>query len=164
MDMHQKFRRFPMMIASLALLVSPLGCHSDTPTTPVAEVPAQTPVVSDGPAPTVASEAPAEVNQAAKTLDQEVQRTETVVKDEVDNLKSDATRTADSFKELGGKARHDAEQAAKDLKNKVRNARSDVKKSVEGTKEEAERRIRAAEEEVKKSAENALESLLGNPK
>ena len=140
MDMIKTLRRFPMSIASLALLLGPLGCGSDSPSTPVAEVPAlpyvkddvatsQPSPVAPAPMPSTAGfETPGNLDQAARTVDRDVQRTAGAIKDE------------------------------------ARDAKGEVKKAIEDAKHEADHRTEALGNDARKAAEAALDNLLGNPK
>jgi hypothetical protein len=146
MDMIKTLRRFPMAFAPLALLLSPLGCGSDSPSTPVAEVPPPVPAAVDGavatepapasptaaqPAPmppSAAVEMPGNLDQAAKSVDRDVRR------------------------------------AADDVKDEIRDAKGDVKKAVDHAKGEADREAKELRNDARQAAEKALDNLLGQPK
>ena len=189
MDMTRTLRRFPMTFAPLTLLLGPLGCGSETPAPPTAAPLPAVPYVKDDvaetqPAPTTPApmpstatvETPASLDQA---VDRDVHQTAAAVKDEVVDFRAGATRSAneavDGAKDLSEKARQDAEtaanrikggvqKAADDAKGKVRDAKGQVMKAAEDAKAEAERRAKALQDDARKSAESALDNLLGNPK
>ena len=119
MNMINPLRRFPTTFAALALLVSPLGCFSETHTTPVAETPAM-PATSDGGVVTSAMPspefvAPHAVDHEAIKIDQEVHRTAGDVKEEAVDVK----REAEGEVKKAGEA---AEKDAKEIEEEARKA------------------------------------------
>jgi hypothetical protein len=131
--------RFPMMLASLALLVVPFGCNSDTKTT--AEVPTPPTVVVEapafGPAP-MPGTAPGAVEPPG-IIDPSVQQT-------------------------ASELNHDAHKDAADAKKEVHDAEGDVKKAVGEVEGEAKDKAKEVEADARKSAEDALNNLLPAPK
>ena len=144
MDMTRTLRRFPMTFAPLALLVGPLGCGSDSPSTPVAEAPA-VPTTVDGAAtarPAVANTLPTPVDPA----------------------------TFPPMKPLPeppapfGQVDRDVQRTAGAVKDEARDAKGGVEKAVQDAKDEADRRAKALGNDARKAAEDALDNLLGSPK
>ncbi len=128
-------------LATLALLVAPIGCGSDTPTT--AETPATTPpvVVTDSRAGFVPTPLPGSPLDATEppTIDQAVRQT-------------------------AGELKHKAHADAIDAKKEVRDAEGDAKQAVNDLEDEAKRKARELEADARKSAEEALDRLLPSPK
>jgi hypothetical protein len=135
MTMPQTLRRFPVTIASLALLAIPFGCGSESAAPTSAEVPVQPPVVADGNSTPVVTDVTTIVDQAAKTIDHDVQRTAGSIDRE---LKGAEAQAAEGAKELD-------EKAEKQIKDEDKKAEKDAK-----SVEEAERK--------------AIENSLGVPK
>jgi hypothetical protein len=135
-------RRFPMTLASLALLTIPFGCGSETQTT--VEVPAPPAVVADtqpaaGFVPTpMPGTAPGAVEPPG-TVDP-------------------------SVRQAAGDIKFEVVKDGAEAKQDVRQAEGDVKKAVDETEDEAKQKAKAAEAEARKAAEDALDKLLPSPK
>jgi uncharacterized protein YjbJ (UPF0337 family) len=117
MNMINPLRRFPMTFAALALLVSPLGCGSETHETPVAETPAM-PSAVDGSATTtpasIADIAPSQTRDPeAGKIDEEVRRTAGDAKEVVGDVKGDVKNAVEG-------AEHKAEKEAKAIEEEAR--------------------------------------------
>jgi uncharacterized protein YjbJ (UPF0337 family) len=108
-------RLFPTSFTALALLLSPLGCGSETHETPIAETPAL-PATVDGSATMQPAPSSVTIDPGVAKVDREIERTAGDVKEMVGDVKSDARKAAESaereVKKEGEAIKEDARKSA----------------------------------------------------